>query len=749
MRLILLLSAACFGLMLCPRDASAAPLPISSSQVSKVAVDTRFIGDFAVTRGFSLGRPLRPRFTPDGRAVLFLRSEARSPVTRLYEFDVVSGTERILLTPEQLLDGGTERLSPEEAARRERMRIDAKGFTGFELSEDGTRVLVSLSGKLYLLDRREGRVRALPIARGTLLDPKFSPDGRHVSYVLDADLYVLDLDTLGERRLTIGGGEDFTHGLAEFVAQEEMGRFAGYWWSPDSRQIAYEEADAREVEVWQPADPARPDQTPASQRYPRPGKANVKVRLGVIPADGGETTWISWDRERYPYLATVRWQDGPLTLLVQNRLQQEMLLLAADPQQGKTRVLLVEKDTAWLNLDQDVPKWLPGGVGFLWTSESAGARRLELRNPDGSLDRVLAGPETGYLPESNGGGFLAFSFDPLKKQVYFRASTVPTESHLYRVGITGDGMPERLSTGSGIHQAVFAPDHTLYAENTGTLQALQTWTVRRIDGTAVGPLASVAEEPPFLPRTEIVKVEGFYCSLTRPREFKTGRRYPVIVDVYGGPGVVRVVASLGRGASLLRAQWLADQGFIVVSIDGRGTPGRGRAWERAIRGNFGRVPLEDQVRGLQALGKRYPELDLERVGITGWSFGGYMAALAILQRPDVFKAAVAGAPVIDWLDYDTHYTERYLGLPELNPEGYRDSSLLTYADQLRRPLLLVHGTSDDNVFFLHSLKLSDRLFRAGKEHEVLPLSGFTHMVNDPEVRERLEERIVGFFEKHL
>jgi dipeptidyl-peptidase-4 len=331
--------------------------------------------------------------------------------------------------------------------------------------------------------------------------------------------------------------------------------------------------------------------------------------------------------------------------------------------------------------------------------------------------------------------------------VYFRSSDNPTQSHIYSASLR-DGAIKRLTDEPGVHSAVWSRDGSVMVRSSSGPKGLRRTYVVKEGGQPV-ELPSVAVEPPFTPTTEVLKVgpgEGFWCSVTRPRAFDPMKRYPVIVDVYAGPGVQRVTSSMG---SHFMPQWLADQGFIVVSMDGRGTPGRGRAWERAIRGSFGTIPLEDQAAALKALGERFPELDLERVGISGWSFGGYMSALAVLRKPDVFKAGVAGAPVSDWHDYDTHYTERYLGLPAENTAGYNESSLLTYARDLRRPLLVVHGTRDDNVYFIHSLKLSDALFRAGKEHEVLPLAGFTHMVADPLVRERLEERIVRFFRKHL
>jgi dipeptidyl-peptidase-4 len=277
-----------------------------------------------------------------------------------------------------------------------------------------------------------------------------------------------------------------------------------------------------------------------------------------------------------------------------------------------------------------------------------------------------------------------------------------------------------------------------------------TWSVRRADGSEAGKLPSVAEKPPFKPAVEHITASAdgrsYQAAIVRPRALIKGRRYPVLLNVYGGPHANMV--DLNPTAYLLD-QWYADAGFVVVRIDGRGTPRRGRAWERSIKNDLVTIAMADQVAVLKALAAGRPEMDLDQVGIFGWSFGGYMAAMAVLMEPDVFRAAVAGAPVTDWRDYDTFYTERYMGLPAENTAGYDRTSALPRAADLRRPLLLVHGTTDDNVYFTHSLKLSQALFRAGREFDMLPLAGFTHMVPDPVVKARLVHRIVGFFRRHL
>jgi dipeptidyl-peptidase-4 len=728
---------AALALLSAPVPVLAQPKPAAPA----AAPAPSFLRQLSETRSFGLGRPGMATIAPDEQTVFFLRASPDTRRQSLFAFDVATGQTREVLTPEALLQGAEETLSPEEKARRERMRMSAMGFTSFALSKDGSALRLGLSGKLYVVERASGKVKELKTGPG-IIDPQFSADGRQVAYVRDNDVYRVELATNTEHRVTKGGTPQKTHGLAEFVAQEEMGRYSGFWWSPDAKLIAYAESDTSGVEQLTIADPMRPEAGAQRFPYPRAGKANAKVRLGLIPATGGKTTWVDWDAAKYPYLASVTWPDkGPLTLLVQNRLQTEELLLAVDVKTGRTRVLLTEKDDAWLDLQPQFPEWLADGSGFLWHTERSGHPEVELRNADGSLARTLVKGDAGFRA--------LVRYLPGEDTLYFLGGPTPPERYLWRV-VKG-GAPTRVTSGGpALEMARVSEKGGLLTVATEGPASLRRSYVLKPDGTRVGELPSLAKEPPFQPRLEIRQVgkERFWTSIVRPRDFKKGQKLPVLVDVYGGAIVTSVHQSMGQH---LMAQWMADQGFILVKFDGRGTPLRGREWLEPVKYNMGFVTLDDQVAALKALAAEVPEVDLTRAGIFGWSHGGYVSALAAMERPDVFKAAVAGAPVADWRDYDTHVSERYLGLPDAHPEAYDKSSLLTYAKQDKPigKLLLIHGTADDNVYFFHTLKLSDALFRAGRPHELLPLSGFTHMVTDPLVDERMWERVMRHFKAHL
>ncbi|MGB0716719.1 MAG: DPP IV N-terminal domain-containing protein [Phycisphaerae bacterium] len=722
----------------------------NSTRVSldRPTVSADILREYAATYRYSGGNPRSIKFSPDGKSMYFLRSPARSNVSDLFVVDVQTGEERALLTAAEILAGTSEEISAEEQARRERLRISAKGIVGYHVSPDGTKLLVPLSGKLYIVSVADGGVEEIKSQFGFPLTPKWSPDGNYIATVRDKELVVHDLANGTESKLTTGSSETVSHASAEFVAQEEMGRHAGFWWSPDSRHIAYQRTDTTGMETMYIADALKPEKKPASWPYPRPGKKNASVTLGVISVEGGETTWIDWDRDTYPYLATVRWsEESPLTLLVQNRRQTEQVLLRVQEGSGATETLLTEEDDAWINLDQKMPYWLPGKKGFLWMTEKSGAWQLELRDIDGKFVRVIT--PNGF----NMKGFIGASLKQDWLEVYLSGGENPIETHLFRRGasLSGSRAPtwESLTDKPGIHSMSLAKTGDAWLHTARLMDGTRFQRVRDSNGDIRGTIRSNAETPPFVPRVQFVNVGSspdYHTAVIRPRDFQNGRKYPVLVYVYGGPHAQVVQADPMR---FFRQQWLADHGFIVVSIDGRGTPGRGRNWERAIKKNLIELPLEDQARGLALLAEKFPEIDDSRVGIFGWSFGGYFSAMAVLMRPDVYHVGIAGAPVTDWYDYDTHYTERYMDIPSLNEEGYHATSAMTYASKLTRPLMLIHGTADDNVYFKHSLNLSKALFDAGQEHDMVVLSGFTHMARGPEITPRLNTKMIRYFQKHL
>ncbi len=723
-----------------------------------------FLDQYASTYRFRAGTPVSITPTPDGKSVLFLRSGPRNRVQDLYEFDVASGTEKVVLTAEQILGGGEETLTAEELARRERMRMASRGIASFGLSKDGSKLLVPLSGKLYVVERATNKITQIKSEAGFPIDAKFSPDGTKVAVVRDGNVFVHDLASSTETQLTGTTKPTITNGLAEFVAQEEMDRFDGYWWSPDSSRIVYQETDTEALEIFTIADPVNPDKEVQTWPYPRPGKANAKVRLFVADVvNGAENSGrreIRWDHDKYEYLVSVKWpKNAPLTVVVMNREQTEMAILAAEPATGETSTIHIEKDAAWLNIDQKVPAWLEDGSGFLWTTERDGGRTLERRAKDGAPLGGLARSTECFLEIAHFDG----KDRVLSLGTYQGEEQMAPSMHIGVVRLAR--MPGRAAfrghmtdRKDGDHSIVGNDAGTLFVHSESNLSGDRRWIVMDDKYERKGELKSVHENPSVATHIELQYVTGasgrsYNAAMIRPHDFDPAKKYPVILSVYAGPHTTVVHASSWNH---LLNQWFADQGFVVVMLDGRGTPRRGRDWERAIKHDLITIPLEDQVDGLQALGKANPEMDMSRVGVYGWSFGGYFSAMAAMQRPDVFKAACAGAPVCDWHDYDTCYTERYLGVPDLkgdsNPaakRAYDVSNVLTYAANLQVPLLLIHGTADDNVYFMHSLKMADVMFKAGRDYDFLVLPGFTHMVPDPVVTTSLYSRVARFFQREL
>ena len=698
------------------------------------ALDDKLLADAAATYNFRLGVPAPLAITADG-AVLFRRTPARGFAADLFELSP-TGAVRTLATAADLLGASEETLSAQEKARRERTRTATRGVVDIDVSADGTTVFVPIGGMFVLIDRAHG-TRTTIDPGGAAYDPHLSPDGAHIAFVRDHALWIIG--RTGAARPITAPPEGHEDGVADFAAQEELGRTRGYWWSPDGTQLAVQRTDNRAIDTIYVSDPRHPERVPVPFKYPRAGTANAMVSLGTVaigrtsPATAFDTT-MAWDPS-VEYLASVDWStNAPLTAQVLDRDQTTVTVLVLDAS-GTTRTLHSERDEAWINVNVGAPRWLPDGSGFLWLTERLGAWTLELRDRDGKLTKQLTPPALmlHHLVGIVDGAAIAI--------------TTPTQTvqQVWRIPLDG-GVMQRLDREDGVANVTRAKHGVTVVE---TMLAAGGRAVTAISARGAHALPIVAEQPSLVPTTvlETITLDGrlHNVAITRPRAFDPDRRYPVLLKVYGGPHALTVQAA--RDIYVMD-QWYADAGFIVVRSDNRGTPGRGRAWERAILKDLITVPLADQIGALRAVAARHAELDLDRVGVTGWSFGGYMAAMAVLLHPELFKAAVAGAPVTDWALYDTAYTERYMKRPQDNAAGYAHGSTLTHAAKLARPLLIIHGITDDNVHFANALALVEELYVNAKRAEFITLSA-THMVPDPKLSLARERVQIEFFREKL
>jgi dipeptidyl-peptidase-4 len=680
-----------------------------------------FPRQYARTRRFTLGEPRAFGLFDD--RLLFLRAESGTdPRTALWALEFSTGEERRVVDPATFADDGE--LPPAERARRERVRETATGVVSYAADESGRLAAFALAGHLWVVDVDTATVRSLDIAHD-VYDPRPDPTGTRVAYVNGRSLRVVDSDGTNDREIAGEADEAVSWGRAEFVAAEEMGRLRGYWWGPDGTSLLVARVDETSVPTWWISDPAHPDREPTAVRYPQAGADNADVSLHVLDLSG-DSVEVRWDREAFPYLGRVTWSQGQAPLIqVQSRDQRRTQFLEVDPRDGATRVVAEDADDVWVELFPGVPAWCGGDV--VRVKDVDGARRLLVG------DQAVT-PTDIYVRDVAGVS---------DARVVFTASTGdPTQIHVFEW--TRDGLA-KLTDAEGVHVAVAAGDVTVLS-SAGLDHMGFRHHVRWPGGEA--SVASCPEQPLIEPAPRLMALgsRGVSAGLLLPTGHVPGTKLPVLLDPYGGPHAQRVLAAR---RIWLESQWWADQGFAVLVVDGRGTPGRGPDWERSIHLDVAGPVLDDQVDALSAAAEKEPDLDLTRVGIRGWSFGGYLAALAVLRRPDVFHAAVAGAPSADWAHYDTHYTERYLGKPQDNPDVYRRTSLLDDAPSLSRPLMIIHGLADDNVVAAHTLLLSQRLTEAGRPHSVLPLTGVTHMTPQEEVAENLLLLQLDFLKRSL
>ncbi|WUI52304.1 prolyl oligopeptidase family serine peptidase [Streptomyces sp. NBC_00414] len=704
---------------------------------------------FARTKRFSLGVPRGFTVSPDGDRVLFLRTASgRSATSLLWLYE--NCEERPLADPLALGDGGE--VPEAERIRRERARETSAGIVSYATDAAVRLVAFALSGALWVVRTDEGTPRRIPTA-GPVVAPRPGPDGTHIAYVSGGALRVVRADGTGDRALAEPEGPEITYGLSDHVSAESLDRTRSFWWSPDGDALLVVRVDNAPVRQWYIGDPAHPERPPRAIRYPAAGTANAQLSLHVVDLDGGRVDVAlpkeatshpggEWTDPAFEYLAHCDWSEAGPTAVVQTRDQRSAYVLRVDPATGATTTLHHLKDAAWL-------EFAPG------TPASTTATGLVLTTQEGTRGLLMTGtgvrtPEGMYVHE-----LLGTAGDRL----YFMAAEEPTEAHVWSYDAV-NGF-RRLTDEPGVHRAVVGGGTVVL--DSSTLDGQMVEVLR--DGAPAGRIEVLAERPVTRPRPRFLTLgtRGLRAALYLPTSYGPNSpesdsyepdsygpgadRLPVIVHSYSGPGAQKVVkAAMWHHAV---NQWFADQGFAVLSVDGRGTPGRDRAWETAIHGDQLMPVIEDQADAVRAAAELFPELDTSRVAVRGWSFGGYLAAGAVLHRPDVFHAAVAGAAPTDLRLYDTHWKERYLGHPDVQPDHYDRCSLVAHAHKLTRPLMLVHGLADDNVVPAHMLRFSAALLAAGRPHTVLPLAGSTHLVAQEGVIDTLLRMDLDFIKKSL
>lgn len=690
-----------------------------------------------------LGAQLRaPAWSPDGTLLSFFQAGAQG--TELAAWDAGTGQYRVLVTSaqlDQMRAGGPQKVSQATGLGRH-------PAPPYFWSPRGDAILFVSGGSLYLFDVRAGTSRRVVSSEAEVSDVKFSPDRKWASYLREHNLWVVELATGEERQLTRGGSELLLEGELDWVYPEELELLTAYWWAPDSSAVAYLEMDESHVTRYPLVNYLELAAPVTWESYPQAGGANPVVRVGVVDVAGGTPRWMDTGSEKDVYLPRVTWMPDSNHLAIQrlNRAQNELDLLEADRPTGRTETLLEEKDRYWVNVGGD-PIFLDGGKQFLWTSERDGFRHIYLCAANGKVLRQLT---QGKWEVTEVAGV-----DEKAGVVYFVSTKeTPLERQLYRVALAG-GAVQPVTQEAGTHAILMAPGAAHFLDTHSTATSPPRQDVMRVDGTMaatvnenrVPELGEYGLVTPDFGTISAVDGSQLYVRMIRPPGFHMTKKYPVIIYVYGGPDAQQVTNSW-EGPRGLWLQMLAQKGYIIFTLDNRGSVHRGHAFETPIFHHFGRQELADQLAGVSHL-KALPFVDPARIGITGWSYGGYMTCMAMLREPAVFKAGFAGAPVTDWRQYDTIYTERYMGLPAENAEGYQDSSPVTFAAELRGKLLVAQATGDDNVHFANSLELQEAFVRAGRYAEFVIYAGRGHGISDPLSQVRLYTRVTQFFLDNL
>ncbi len=691
-------------------------------------------------------------YSPDGQRITYLKGKANDANRLdLWQFELKTGKHSLLVDSDSLFSG-PEVLSDEEKARRERLRLFASGIVSYQWSKDGQALLFPLNGDLYYFDLKTAKSRKLTETEAFETDAQISPKGRYVSFVREQNIYVIDLKTGQEIQLTTDGKGPIKNGMAEFVAQEEMGRMTGYWWAPDDSRIAFTQFDESKVAQVLRNEIYADEIKLFEQRYPYTGQHNVTIKLGVVTIQKPDISWIDVGKEQDIYIPRVQFSQSPtlLTYQWQSRDQQTLELRAVDLTTQQQRVLITEQSKTWINLHDDL-HFLKDGRHFIWASERDGYKHLYLYDLNGKALKQLTKGQ--WIVNS------VNAIDEKNNRIYFTGrKDTPLEAHLYRVSMKG-GDAERVTELGASHQAVVAKDGSGFLDTWSSVVTLPKVALKDANGKVITMLSDNALTPehpltPYAanliqPRFGTLKASDgqvLHYRLFEPANKIAGKRYPVVVGVYGGPGAQRVTNSWS--ARDLYFQYLAQNGYVVFQLDNRGSENRGKAFEDPIYKKLAEVELADQITGVKYL-RTLDFVDPQKIAIYGHSYGGYMAIMAMFRAGDYFAAGVSGAPVTDWALYDTHYTERYLGHPKTNAAGYEQSSVFPYVDGLKGKLLIYHGMADDNVLFTHSTKVFGALQQKGKLFEVMTYPGSKHAMFGQPVQTHLHKTITDFFERTL
>jgi dipeptidyl-peptidase-4 len=670
-------------------------------------------------------------WAPDGKRFAWVEDKA------ILQYDVASKKKKQLLALGPLEEKAVKP-PKQEGVDWQNRRVSEHGF---QWSSTGQEMLISTEGDLFLLHTETGKWEQLTATAEAERDPKLSPDGRFVSFRREHDLYSLEVASKKVTRLTTDGSATLWNGELDWVYPEELNLSTAHWWSPDSSQIAYLQFDVSREPMFPQVDLLSWRALAEPERFPQPGTPNADVRLGVVAAEGGPTRWMDIGEPRDHLLARVYWAPDSHAVAYErlNRTQNRLDLGLADVRTGASKTLLTEEDSYWVNVNDDF-QFLSRGRQFLWGSERDGYLHLYLYSMDDKHVQITKGEwEVTQVVGVN---------EETREVFFVSTEQSPLERQLYRVRLDGK-QKQRLSGGAGTHSISMSPTAEYYMDTASSLGTPPRRTLHESDGSQVAVYKEATQPDVEILPTEIVRIKAtdgaqLFARMIKPAGFSPDKKYPVIVMIYGGPGVQAVRDTWG-GAGF--DQVLAQKGYLVWQLDNRGSAGRGHTWESQIYHETGAHELNDQLDGVRYLAT-LGFADMTRVGISGWSYGGYMTLYALANAPDKFKAGIAGAPVTDWRNYDSIYTERYMGLPDDNAEGYKRSSPQTKAAEITARLLILHNIEDDNVHFQNSLQMANALEREGKQFQMIVYPQKSHGVSGP-LQKQMQQAMLDFFEKAL